>query len=61
MSMTNLGDDEEDTTLTDRIDPITYRTRTITKEAFLAWWNDPAQEAVRNTPFETELIHENLF
>ena len=61
MSMTNLGDDEEDTTLTDRIDPITYRTRTITKEAFLAWWNDPAQEAVRNIPFETEIIHENLF
>ena len=58
---TLLGDDEDDVTLTDRIDPVTYRTRTITKEAFLAWFNDPAQEAVRNTPFEIELIHENLF
>ena len=58
---TLLGEDEEDVTLTDRIDPITYRTRIITKEAFLTWFNDPAQESVRNTPFEIELIHEDLF
>ena len=61
MSSTLLGDDEDDVTLTDRIDPVTYRTRTLTKEDFLAWYNDPAQEAVRNIPFETEIIHENLF
>ena len=58
---TLLGEDEEDVTLTDRIDPITYRTRIITKEDFLTWFNDPAQESVRNTPFEIELIHEDLF
>ena len=61
MSSTSLGDDEGETTLTDRIDPTTYRNRTLTREAFLAWFNDPAQESVRNTPFEIELIHENLF
>ncbi len=61
MSSTSLGDDEGETTLTDRIDPTTYRNRTLTREAFLAWFNDPAQESVRNTPFEIELIHEDLF
>ena len=61
MSSTSLGDDDGEVTLTDRIDPTTYRNRTLTREAFLAWFNDPAQESVRNTPFEIELIHEDLF
>lgn len=61
MSSTLLGDDDGEITLTDRIDPTTYRNRTLTREAFLAWFNDPAQESVRNTPFEIELIHEDLF
>lgn len=48
-------------TLADRIDEVTYDKRVITREQFLAWYNLPEQESLRNLYHKLEVIEEDLF
>jgi len=48
-------------TLADRIDEVTYDKRVITREQFLAWYNLPEQENLRNLYHKLEVIEEDLF
>ena len=61
MSQEDLGNTDGTIELADRIDPVTYHNRIITKEDFIAWYNLPEQETLRNTYYKYEIIEGDLF
>jgi len=56
-SLDALGVDAERETLTDRIAPITYQRRVITKEQYIEWYNKDEQKSLRDAYFSLEEVN----
>ena len=56
-SLDALGVDEERETKTDRIAPITYQRRIITRDQFLNWYNQDEQQPLRDAYYNYEIIN----
>ena len=56
-SLDALGVDEERETKTDRITPITYQRRIITRDQFLDWYNQDEQQPLRDAYYNYEIIN----
>ena len=55
-SLDALGVDAEQETLTDRIAPITYQRRIITRDQFMEWYNKDEQKSLRDAYYKYEII-----
>ena len=55
-SLDALGVDEERETKTDRIAPITYQRRIITRDQFMEWYNKDEQKPLRDAYYNYEII-----
>ena len=56
-SLDALGVDEERETKTDRIAPITYQRRIITRDQFMEWYNKDEQKPLRDAYYNYEIIN----
>jgi hypothetical protein len=56
-SLDALGVDSERETLTDRIAPITYQRRVITKEQYIEWYNKDEQKSLRDAYYNFEVVN----
>ena len=56
-SLDALGVDEERETKTDRIAPITYQRRIITRDQFMDWYNKDEQKPLRDAYYNYEIIN----
>ena len=56
-SLDALGVDEERETKTDRIAPITYQRRILTRDQFMEWYNKDEQKPLRDAHYNYEIIN----